>query len=79
MPHPDHTTASSPTPVAALDLTGEVILVSREAVQFLASTPPTEERPGEANLVTITGLPQATLRALAQRYGESMPCVIRFG
>lgn len=76
----DTVPTSSPAPVA-LECTGEVILVSREEVQFLAT-----ETIGEGDsaqtvtrLITITNLGDPRSRTLAQRYGESMPCVIRFG
>jgi hypothetical protein len=75
----DAVPTSSPAPVAAIDLSGVILLVSREEVQFLASEPMTEEGPGSTNLITITGLPYATVRDLAKRWGESMPCSIRFG
>lgn len=67
-------------PAIPINLSGAVRVVDLDAqeVHYVAT-----ESVGELEVptvkVTISGLPQATLRELAKRSGESMPCSIRFG
>lgn len=67
-------------PTIHLNLSGTVRVVDLDAqeVHYVAT-----EIVGDLEVptvkVTITCLPESTLRALALRAGESMPCSIRLG
>lgn len=67
-------------PAIPINLSGTVRIIDLDAqeVRYVAT-----EIVGDLEVptvqVTITRLPESTLRVLAQRAGESMPVSIRFG